>query len=71
MKNIENMKALNDMAMEAVVGGDDDRTIVDDFVEWLLSPIADALNSIADSTDSADRPLPFPQDRRGNKHFSI
>lgn len=60
------------MAMEAVVGGDDDdRTVVDAFVEWLLSPIADAIDSIADSTDSADRPLPFPQNRRGERHPSI
>ena len=71
MKNIENMKALNDMAMEAVTGGDDDRTVVDAFVEWLLSPIADAIGSLADSTDGDDRPLPFPQDRRGNKHPAI
>ena len=63
MKNIENMKALNDMAMEAVAGGDDDYTVVDAFVEWLLSPIGDALNSVAGGDE--DRPLPFPQDRRG------
>ena len=67
MKNIENMKALNDMAMEAVAGGDDDRTVVDAFVDWLLTPIGEVLESIADSIDSTDRPLPFPQDRRGNK----
>jgi len=64
MKNIENMKALNDMAMEAVAGGDDDWTVVDAFVEWLLGPIEDALNNIVVSDD---RPLPFPQNRRGNK----
>jgi len=59
MKNIENMKALDDMAMEAVAGGDDDdRTIVDAFVEWLLSPLTDAVGGGA-------RPLPFPQGRRG------
>jgi len=64
MKNIENMNALNDMAMEMVAGGDDDRTVVDAFVDWLLGPIEDALNNIVVSDD---RPLPFPQDRRGNK----
>ena len=64
MKNIENMKALNDMAMEAVAGGDDDWTVVDAIVEWLLGPIEDALNNIVVSDD---RPLPFPQNRRGNK----
>ena len=58
-KNIENMKALNDKAMEAVAGGDnDDWTVVDAFVEWLLSPLTDAVGG-------ADRPLPFPQNRRG------
>jgi len=36
MKTIENMKALNDVAMEAVVGGDDDRTVFDVFVDWLI-----------------------------------
>jgi len=64
MKNIENMNALNDMAMEMVAGGDDDRTVVDAFVDWLLGPIEDALNNVVVSDD---RPLPFPQDRRGNK----
>ena len=60
MKNIENMKALSDMAMEAVAGGDDDYTVVDAFVDWLLGPIEDALNNIVVSDD---RPLPFSQDR--------
>lgn len=33
MKDIENVNVLNDMAMEAVVGGDDDdRTISDVYV---------------------------------------
>jgi hypothetical protein len=63
MKNIENMTKLNDMVLAEVAGGDDDRTIVDDFVDWLLSPIEYALNNVV----SDDRPLPFPQDRRGNK----
>ena len=58
MKNIEKMKALNDMELAAIAGGDDDRTIVDDFVEWLLSPIGEALNAIADSISSTDRPAP-------------
>ena len=56
MKNIENMTKLNDMAMAAVAGGDDDRTVVDAFVDWLLSPIEDALNNIVVS--NGDRPLP-------------
>ncbi|MBQ6928316.1 MAG: hypothetical protein IJQ36_08395 [Oscillospiraceae bacterium] len=57
MKNIENMKALGDMAMEAVAGGDDDWTVVDAFVEWVLSPLTDAVNG-------SKRPLPFPQNRK-------
>ena len=52
------------MVMAKVTGGDDDRTVVDAFVDWLLGPIEDALNNIVVSDD---RPLPFPQDRRGNK----
>ena len=32
-----------------------------------ITPIGEVLESIADSIDSTDRPLPFPQDRRGNK----
>ena len=67
MKNLENVKALNDMEMAKVAGGDEDYTVVDAFVEWLLSPIADALNNVAGGSDDDDRPLPFPQDRRGNK----
>jgi len=59
MKNTENMTKLNDLVLAGVAGGnDDDRTIVDDFVDWLLSPIAEALSGV-------DRPLPFPQNRRG------
>ena len=69
MKNIENMNALGDMVMEAVAGGDDDRTVVDAFVDWLLGPIEEALNNVVVSDE---RPLPFPQDRRGNKaHFAV
>ena len=50
--------------MAKVAGSDDDRTVVDAFVDWLLGPIEDALNNIVVSDD---RPLPFPQDCRGNK----
>ena len=52
------MNALNDMEMAKVAGGDDDRTVVDAFVDWLLAPIGEALEAIADSIDSTDRPLP-------------
>lgn len=58
MKNIENMTKLNDMVLAEVAGGDDDRTIVDDFVDWLLAPVGEVLDSIADSIDSNDRPVP-------------
>ena len=68
MKNIENMTKLNDMAMAAVAGGGDyGRTIVDDFVDWLLAPVGEFVGALADAIDSDDRPLPFPQNRRGNK----
>ena len=58
MKNIENMNALGDIAMKAVAGSGDDRTVVDAFVARLQSPIADALGG-------ENRPLPFTQNRRG------
>ena len=68
MKNLENMKALDEIEMAKVAGGDDDYTVVDAFVDWLLSPVEEALNNIADNDVSDDdRPLPFPQNRRGNK----
>ena len=71
MKNLENVKALDEIELVKVSGGDDDYTVVDAFVDWLLSPIEEALNNIADDvaggSDDDDRPLPFPQDRRGNK----
>ena len=68
MKDLENMKALDEIEMAKVAGGDDDYTVVDAFVDWLLSPVEEALNNIADNDVSDDdRPLPFPLDRRGNK----
>ena len=67
MKNMENMKALDEIEMAKIVGGDEDYTVVDAFVDWLLSPIEDALNNISVSDSDDDRPLPFPQNRRGNK----
>ena len=66
-KNLENMKALDEIELVKVSGGDDDYTVVDAFVDWLLSPIEDALNNISVSDSDDDRPLPFPQNRRGNK----
>ena len=67
MKNLENMKALDEIELVKVSGGDDDYTVVDAFVDWLLSPIEDALNNISISDSDDDRPLPFLQNRRRNK----
>ena len=68
MKTLENMKALDEIELAKVAGGDDDYTVVDASVDWLLSPVEEALNNIADDVAGGeDRPLPFPQNRRGNK----
>ena len=65
MKNLENMKALDEIEMAKVAGGyDDDHTIFDTFVEWLIQL---PTNYPEDDPSDDDRPLPFPQDRRGNK----
>jgi len=52
MKNIENMNALGDMEMAEVAGG----------MIWPGIPPLDPFNPL-----NENRPLPFPQDRRGNK----
>ncbi|MBQ6928312.1 MAG: hypothetical protein IJQ36_08375 [Oscillospiraceae bacterium] len=52
MKNIKNMNALDDMEMAAVAGG----------MIWPGIPPLDPFNPL-----NENRPLPFPQDRRGNK----
>lgn len=50
------------MAMEAVAGGyNDDHTIFDTFVEWLIQ----LPTHYPEETPDDDRPLTFPQDRRG------
>ena len=62
MKNIENMKALDEIEMAKVAGGD------------ITSPVGSELGQKKDIvTDPGNnlypplgRPLPFPQDRRGN-----
>lgn len=62
MKNIENMNALGDMAMAEVAGGE--------IPDWLLPllPHDDPTQfQPIDLGDDIGRPLPFPQDRRGNK----
>ena len=65
MKNLENMKALDEIEMAKVAGGyDDDHTIFDTFVEWLIQL---PTNYPEDDPSDDDQPLPFPQDRRGNK----
>jgi len=56
MKNIENIKALSDMAMEAVAGGDDDdRTVFDVFVDWLIQ----LPTHYPDDTDKAPYRIPL------------
>ena len=65
MKILENMKALDEIELVKVAGGyDDNHTIFDTFVEWLIQLPTHYPED--DPTDD-DRPLPFPQDRRGNK----
>ena len=69
MKNIENMNALNDMEMAKVAGGDGLPTIFNP------GPDVTTMRQEKDiATDPGNnlypplgRPLPFPQDRRGNK----
>ena len=79
MKNLENVKVLNEVEMNAVTGGNDDRTVVDSFVDGLLDPIIEFLGQIADAMEESTkeskapmapmaphapaRPLPFPQNR--------
>ena len=65
MKILENVKALNEMDLTKIAGGyDDNHTIFDTFVEWLIQ----LPTHYPDEDDTkAVRPLPFPQDRRGNK----
>ena len=65
MKILENMKALDEIELVKVAGGyDDNHTIFDTFVEWLIQLPTHYPED--DPTDD-DRPLPFPQDRRGKK----
>lgn len=52
MKNIENKTRLNDMVLAEVAGG----------MIWPGIPPLDPFNPLNEI-----RPLPFPQDRRGNK----
>lgn len=50
------MKALSDMAMEAVAGGDDDdRTVFDVFVDWLIQ----LPTHYPDDTDKAPYRIPL------------
>ena len=61
MKYLENMNALDEIELVKVAGGDDDHTIFDTFVEWLIQ----LPTHYPEETPDDDRPLPFPQDRRG------
>ena len=61
MKNLENMKALDEIEMAKVAGGyDDNHTIFDTFVEWLIQL---PTNYPEDDPSDDDRPLPllFPR----------
>ena len=58
MKILENAKELNEVEMKAVAGGyDDNHTIFDTFVEWLIQ----LPTHYPEETPDDDRPLPvFP-----------
>ena len=59
MKELENKKALNEVEEEKVAGG----------MIWPGIPPLDPFNPLNEhkAPVEANRPLPFPQDRRGNK----
>ena len=59
MKNLENVKMLNEQEIEMVAGG----------MIWPGIPPLDPFNPLNENKApvGANRPLPFPQDRRGNK----
>ena len=59
MKNHENVKMLNEQEIEMVAGG----------MIWPGIPPLDPFNPLNENKApvEANRPLPFPQDRRGNK----
>ena len=59
MKELENKKALNEVEEEKVAGG----------MIWPGIPPLDPFNPLNENKApvEANRPLPFPQDRRGNK----
>ena len=59
MKDLENKKALNEVEEEKVAGG----------MIWPGIPPLDPFNPLNENKApvEANRPLPFPQDRRGNK----
>ena len=59
MKELENKKALKEVEEEKVAGG----------MIWPGIPPLDPFNPLNENKApvEANRPLPFPQDRRGNK----
>ena len=59
MKDLENKKELNEVEEEKVAGG----------MIWPGIPPLDPFNPLNENKApvEANRPLPFPQDRRGNK----
>ena len=59
MKELENVKVLNEIEEEKVAGG----------MIWPGIPPLDPFNPLNENKAPVEaiRPLPFPQDRRGNK----
>ena len=55
MKNLENMKALDEIELVKVAGGDDDHTIFDTFVEWLIQ----LPTNYPDDPDKAPHKIPL------------
>ena len=53
------------MKTKVAGGDDDDYTVVDTFVDWLLSPVEDALNNIVDDDKDVKAPVEAPHKAPG------
>ena len=68
MKNLENAKVLNEVEINEVTGGDGLPTIFNPGTPFALGQKKDQTTDPANHLyPPLGRPLPFPQDRRGNK----
>jgi hypothetical protein len=68
MKELENKKALNEVEEEKVAGGDGLPTIFNPGPDVTAGQEKDIVTDPANNLyPPLGRPLPFPQDRRGNK----